>query len=92
MKITGVERAMHIYGNQNKVNKVEPKKTPESDQFKISEHAKDFQSVLRSLRDVPDVRRDKVEALKNQVAAGTYKVDAKKVADSMIRQANISRP
>ena len=82
---------MQVYGNQNKVNKTEPKKTPESDQFKISNHAKDFQTVLRAIRDVPDVRREKVDALKSQVAAGTYKVDAKKVAESMIMQANISR-
>lgn len=91
MKITGVDRAMQAYGNPNKVKKLETKKTPESDQMKISTHAQDFQAVLKAVRAVPDIRSEKVDKLKGEIASGSYKVDAKKVAQSMIKQAHISK-
>lgn len=33
----------------------------------------------------PEVRTDKVEAIKSQIAAGTYVVDPHKIADAMIQ-------
>jgi len=33
----------------------------------------------------PEVRMDKVEAIKSQLAAGTYEVDPSKVADAIIK-------
>jgi negative regulator of flagellin synthesis FlgM len=39
---------------------------------------------LDAARAAPDVRTDRVAALKAQLADGSYKVDAKKLADKMI--------
>jgi negative regulator of flagellin synthesis FlgM len=46
-------------------------------------HAK----ALSIARATPDVREDRVAALKKQVDEGTYKVDAGDIADGMLREA-----
>jgi negative regulator of flagellin synthesis FlgM len=46
-------------------------------------HAK----ALEIARATPDVREDRVAALKAQIDAGTYQVDSGKIADGMMREA-----
>jgi flagellar biosynthesis anti-sigma factor FlgM len=57
----------------------------------ISADAKDRAAAqakaLQIARNTPDVREDRVASLKAQIDAGTYKVDAGKVADGMMREA-----
>lgn len=47
--------------------------TREADQLDISPEA----SLLSQLRDVPDIRADKVAAIRSQIANGTYDSDDK---------------
>ena len=60
---------------------------------KISDGAKDkaaaYDKALSIARKTPDVREDRVAALKKQIDAGTYQVDSGKVADGMLREAII---
>ena len=58
----------------------------QQDRVQISEHAKELQRI-KSLLDHPDAAREtRVEQIRRSVEAGTYTMDGKKVADSMIRQ------
>jgi negative regulator of flagellin synthesis FlgM len=60
--------------------------TGQQDRVQISEHAKELQRI-KALLDQPDPARDaRVEQIRRSVEAGTYTMDGKKVADSMIRQ------
>ena len=45
------------------------------------------QKALEIARNTPDVREDRVKALKAQIDAGTYQVDSGKIADGMLREA-----
>lgn len=45
------------------------------------------QKALEIARNTPDVREDRVAMLKKQIDEGTYKVDAGKIADGMMREA-----
>jgi negative regulator of flagellin synthesis FlgM len=45
------------------------------------------QKALEIARGTPDVREDRVKALKAQIDAGTYQVDSGKIADGMLREA-----
>lgn len=58
---------------------------------KISEGGKDrAEAMNRALdiaRNTPDVREDRVAALKKQIQEGTYQVDSGKIADGMLREA-----
>ena len=50
---------------------------------RIQEHKKAKEIAMNT----PDVREDRVAAIKSQIQAGTYKVDSGKIADGMVREA-----
>jgi negative regulator of flagellin synthesis FlgM len=50
----------------------------------LSTTAKDVQNLSNAISKLPDVREDKVQALRDQIEQGTYKVDAKKTAEKMV--------
>jgi negative regulator of flagellin synthesis FlgM len=49
----------------------------------LSAKAKDFQRIRKILDQTPDVRQEKVAALKDRIANGSYVVDSGKVAAKM---------
>lgn len=59
----------------------------ESDSVLISNKAREMSRVKKILESVPEVRQDKVDKIKGDIEDGTYKFDAKKVAEKMIDRA-----
>ncbi|MBC7529397.1 MAG: flagellar biosynthesis anti-sigma factor FlgM [Chthonomonadaceae bacterium] len=57
------------------------------DKLNISSQARDIQLVKNSLAQLPDVREDRVAALKAQYESGTYQVSGEDIADLIIRRA-----
>lgn len=53
------------------------------DQVHISEHARELGRVLRSVAEAPDTRAGRVEALRQQIAAGEYGVDPLAIAEGL---------
>jgi len=51
----------------------------------LSEQSKGAQKAADIARKTPEVRREKVKALKEKIAAGKYQVDGKDVADKMVK-------
>ena len=62
-------------------------RTPPAAQVSISTTAEDIQRVKDVIAQLPDVREDRVQALKAQVESGTYHVSSEDIADLMIRRA-----
>ncbi|WP_319466162.1 flagellar biosynthesis anti-sigma factor FlgM [uncultured Pseudodesulfovibrio sp.] len=63
-----------------------PKTAGESaDRVVLSSEARLRGAALQTAKDAPDVRREKVDRLKQQVKDGTYKPDVKKAAANLIR-------
>ncbi len=54
------------------------------DRVELSSTAREMKKVESVLNSTPDVRAEKVKALKEQIEAGTYQVDSKKVANAML--------
>ncbi len=83
-----IGQILKIYGSQaaRSSSKVASPQDPTARQDKIvlSASQEDQMRVRRIVDDIPDVRLEKVEALKKQIEAGTYKVDASEVADKML--------
>ncbi len=52
----------------------------------ISSQAQDIQRVRKELEQGPEVRMDRVNALKQQISDGTYKVSSNQIADLMMRR------
>jgi negative regulator of flagellin synthesis FlgM len=88
-------QGIHINAYVNQVqekNKVDSsdnkpeKSTVKADTVVISDAAKRIQEAKTQLDNIPDVRAEKVAKLKEQVESGTYKVDAEKTADKLIKE------
>ena len=92
MKIhnNSINKVLNMYNNQvntNKANKSQEGK--KADQLNISPEARDFQLAMKQVKNQPEIRTEKVEEIKKQIQAGTYKVDAKAISEKMMRDANI---
>ncbi len=59
----------------------------ESDAVNISEKGKDVSEMTRTLKEMPEVRADKIADLKARIANGTYNVSAKDIAEKIINTA-----
>lgn len=57
-----------------------------TDQIALSQQATEVQAAHVALAQTPEVRAELVANLKAQVAEGTYRVDADKVADALLNQ------
>lgn len=81
----GVQRATEIYRKQ--VRRSETAGPAASrDQVTLSPAAREFQAMLDKLAQMPDVRPETVDRLRQQIAGGTYEVPAERVAEALLRQ------
>lgn len=69
-------------------NKIRARKTETAqagtDSLEVTNASRLFSEALQAVRETPDVRMDKVEAVRSQVESGTYRVDAAAVAARML--------
>ncbi len=54
------------------------------DRVELSQTAREMKKIESVLRTTPDVRAEKIKAIKEQIEAGTYEVDSKKIANAML--------
>lgn len=65
--------------------KVETKDQSEQDIIvNLSQASKEAQKIKETILSEPDVREDKVSALKEEIESGRYKIDHKRVADKLV--------
>lgn len=84
MKINKVDKILQVYNTQN-IKKTElAKGNGKKDELKLSEKAIEFQNAVNSLKDIPDIRKDKVEKIKHEIKTGTYKVNGEKIVEKMM--------
>lgn len=78
---TEASRANEAKENKNQVTNTSSGSTVEiSDDAKLMKQAKDI------VHQTPDVRSDRVEALKQKIRSGTYQVDAGAVAEKLLTE------
>lgn len=58
--------------------------TTGTDRVQLSASSIDVQKMKMIIQETPDVRMDRVQALKEQIERGEYQVDAYRVADKML--------
>lgn len=59
--------------------------SPEGDTVRVSSEAKLFTVAHSSVNSAPEIRQEKVDAIKKQIADGTYEIDAKSIAEKILR-------
>ncbi|NLU52790.1 MAG: flagellar biosynthesis anti-sigma factor FlgM [Clostridiaceae bacterium] len=87
MKIWGsIPKVSGIYGDSAKVDKAAKVNVTSSkkDELTISTIANDFNVALKALRQVPDVREDKVNEILKKMERGQYKVTSEDVAKKIL--------
>lgn len=57
---------------------------PQDDRVSLSDASKEMQTAEDSVASVPDIRQEKVDAIKQAVESGSYEIDPGKIADKMI--------
>lgn len=88
MKIWGeVPRVPGIYNKNMKTGKIDkaPQTASKKDVLSISDTAKDYQAVIRALKNVPDIRQDKINKLIGDYQSGNYDVRGKDIAEKIIK-------
>ncbi len=89
MKIWGDNpRVFGVYNQTNPVGKVTKQENVASrkDEYKVSNQARDYQSVMKALRSVPDIRQDKVNEISKKIESGNYKVEARDISEKIVQQ------
>ncbi len=61
------------------------------DQVTVSEAAKNISRLMVEVSNIPDIRADKVEELKNAINAGTYEVKGSEIAGKIIKEALVDK-
>jgi negative regulator of flagellin synthesis FlgM len=80
-KITGIYDKQKNIGRVDRTSSVASKK----DVVSISSQAKDFQTVFKALKDIPDIRQGKVNELAEKYQSGNYNIDGNDVADKVLK-------
>lgn len=62
-------------------------RTAPAARVEISSTSQEVRRVKELIKSLPDVREDRVQALKAQVESGTYHVSSEDIADLIIRRA-----
>lgn len=84
MRIEAYNKVSQLYQASTIKPTTSLKKTTKSDQFEISQTAKDYQVARKALAKESDVRMDRVEELKGKLASGTYDVTMNELADKVL--------
>jgi len=78
-------RPRPVHGSQSDPNsKSQTVKPPIGDRVEVSDRARALLVAKQALSQSPEVRQEKVEALKQMVKAGTYQVPGEKIAERML--------
>ncbi len=89
MKIWGENpKVFGVYNQNNKVGSVNINDVVSTrmDEYKISSHAKDYQTAMQALRNIPDIRSGKVQEISHRIETGKYKVRSIDISDKIINK------
>lgn len=84
MKISNIASVYNIYNKKPAVSRKKAGVNEAYDSFNVSDEARDFQVAYKAASAAPDIREDRVNAIKAQVENGSYNVSAEAVADKMM--------
>lgn len=84
MKINKTNKIFQIYENMKNGRLNSNKNVSKKDEFKASEKALDYQFAINKLKEVPEIRKERVERIKAQVQSGNYNVEGKKIAEKIV--------
>ncbi len=92
MKINNINNLIKIYNNNLSVKKNDKMKMGKAkDQLKLSERAIEYQYAIHKIKEIPDIRKDKVDKIKEEIKTGIYKIDERKIVEKIFEKANFDK-
>jgi negative regulator of flagellin synthesis FlgM len=85
-KVPPLSKTPYVQSSAKPVKKTETAPVAKGDRVILSAEARELQAAREALAKMDAVDHQKVARIKAQIAAGTYKVDAAKIADKMIEE------
>ena len=62
-------------------------KAPDADHVHLSPRAREFQKARQDLATLPDEAPEKIQAIRDRIQSGRYRIDTDEIAAKMIREA-----
>lgn len=62
-----------------------------ADKTQVSDEARLFQAAFQKLKNMPDVREEKVADIKKSVDSGTYQVSGKEIVEKMVERVIVDK-
>lgn len=56
----------------------------QQDKIAVSENAQVYQKLVQQVKELPDIREDKVKTISEQIARGEFSLDAESIAASIL--------
>lgn len=75
--IGSIQAASRMKQVENKTAVSEP------DKIAVSDKAQVYQALLQKAKEIPSVREERVQALREQIERGEFKVDGQRIADKL---------
>jgi negative regulator of flagellin synthesis FlgM len=82
-----IQNILKAYGDSKPIKNTKAEKTgtaQQKDEVVLSTQAQEFAHILQKIKNMPDVREEKVQELTQRIQSGEYHIEAKEVADKMI--------
>lgn len=80
------QRSQGIVGTEERKQVNTPHGQRQVDRIDISLRGKEIASIIASVNNLPDLREEKIQTLKEAVNSGTYRIDPIKVAEKMLSE------
>lgn len=91
MKINKTERVLQIY-NKDRHEKIDRNnKKFGKDEIKLSEKAMDYQFAIRKLKELPEIRVEKVKKLKEELKSGNYNIEGRRIVEKIYESINFDK-
>lgn len=84
MRIDAYNKVSQLYQANSTKQTAKTGTVSKKDKFEISQTGKDYQIARQALSSVPDVRMERVEAIKKQMQSGNYNISAEEAADKIV--------
>jgi negative regulator of flagellin synthesis FlgM len=84
MRVDAYNKISQLYQTTSVKKAASTKNVATSDQIVISRTGKDYQVAKQAVAGATEVRMDKVNDIKQRIAAGTYNVSAEEVANKVV--------
>ena len=84
--ITTLSAISKIQGAKRAANISKPSPEQNADGIKVSDKGQLFQSLLQKAKEIPEIREERVQEVKNQIQNGQFNIDAQLIALKLLGQ------